>query len=230
MIRTDVDAGQILIEYNLQTGVSRQFTIPAEGDADNVAYSPDGEVIFFESDNKLLRRNRNRSGNIEEFETPAGVGSIDWSPSGDRLVFTGNNFGGYAELFLLDLETREVVELDAGGGIHGWPRFSPDGKFISYGTREGDGVSIWVMSLDDGSLHMVSEPQITQTINRHPMTGWTNDGKLLYYERATGVKRIPIILDPFFEIVGSEEDVLPGNVTQFDVSADGKHIIANKLI
>ncbi|MDA0379225.1 MAG: protein kinase, partial [Bacteroidetes bacterium] len=183
IVRHNVESGsQILKEYNLETGIARQFTIESEGDADNAAYSPDGSTIIYESNNMLFRRNRNRSGSIEEIETPAGTGALDWSPDGRFVVFLSANVDGYSELFLLELESGAIRELDAGPGRHGWPRFSPDGRFVSYGTQNTEGVSIWVMGIEDGSLHLVSERLPTYQTNRHPMSAWTADGNWLSFQ------------------------------------------------
>jgi len=221
MVRFNVENHQELREYNLETGVSRSFTVTDDGDADNISYSPDGSEIMYESDNRLFRRNANRSGSVREYETPGGAGALDWSASGKQVVFVGTNPLGFGELYLLNLETEEVEELDAGEGLHGWPRFSPDERFISYSTRSQGTDSYWVMSLED-----FNRIEVKNDIRLVYSAVWTDDGKYLYYDDAEGLWRVPIVLDPYFEIVGDAENVIGSELNQYDLVGDGSEIVA----
>ncbi len=60
-----------------------------------------------------------------------------WSPVDDRLVFVSGRSGS-AEIYLMDLVTREVTRLTQGQKTYLYPQWSPDGKKIVmiYGSNE----------------------------------------------------------------------------------------------
>ena len=221
MLRINVDDHQELHEYNIFTGIARSFTIASDGDADNSAYSPDGRELVFESDNRLFRRNANRSGQTKEYEVPDGAGALDWSPSGRLIVFVSRNALGFGDLYLLDVEKENVTLLDAGDGQHAWPRFSPDERFISFLKRNLGGDSYWVMSLEDGN-----RIQVTENVLGGYTAIFTADGKYLYYDSQEGLNRVPIELDPYFQVMGPAEVVIGPELVQYDLIGDGNQILA----
>jgi hypothetical protein len=220
MLRVTVGSQQQLHELNLERGIVREFTTSTDGDADNAAYSGDGSELIFENDNKLFRRNANGSGQTVEIETVNGTGAMDWARSGDWLVQTTENINGFSELIRIDLTTGESTELDAGEGLHGWPRISPDERFISYVTQGPDARAVWVMSVEDGNTFKIAEEGAAR------ITAWSRDGKYLFYEGAGGLSRVPITLDPYFEVTGAIENVVGPELLEFDLVSRGDSVFA----
>jgi len=58
-----------------------------------------------------------------------------WSPDGSQLIYMGS-FGWEADLFLLDIESRESHQITQDGYYKYSPRWSPDGEYLAYLNTE----------------------------------------------------------------------------------------------
>lgn len=81
--------------------------------------------------------------------------SPSWSPNGQFLAFAWKrNYGpgapGGQDIYVMDIASKQWVQLTHDGGTNDFPSWSPDGRHIVFeSTREG-GTQIWTM-LADGS-------------------------------------------------------------------------------
>jgi len=145
------------------------LTVPAEkGDIRNItntpgvmerypAWSPDGKYISYFSDEsgeyELHISDQFGSGPVQKVKIPdpSFFYSMEWSPSGDKIVFTDKR----RTIHLFDLEKKKFDIVDTQAGEPAW---SPDSKWITY-SKDLDnrfGV-IWVYSLENKSKHQVSD-------------------------------------------------------------------------
>ena len=106
-----------------------------------------------------------------EFDTDEGTWiSVDVSPDGKKIVFDL-----LGDIYLMPIEGGEATLLSGGTPYETQPRFSPDGKKISF-TSDREGCdNIWVMDADGKNRHSVTKEKDHQTNN----AVWTPDGQYL---------------------------------------------------
>jgi dipeptidyl aminopeptidase/acylaminoacyl peptidase len=72
-------------------------------------------------------------------------------------------FGQAGDVVVLDIATGAAEAITGGKGNNWLPRWSPDGKYVSFlSDRDGGGqAKLWVWSVDENKLRKVSDVQIT---------------------------------------------------------------------
>jgi len=84
----------------------------------------------------------------------ATVGGLDWSPDGQRLIFSmvaPDIKSGNQDIYIFDRQTREIQALVVTNAAETEPHWSPDGKWFVYVSDQSDtGVSELVFSSVDG--------------------------------------------------------------------------------
>lgn len=106
-----------------------------------------------------------------EFETDEGTWiSCDVSPDGKRIVFDL-----LGDIYIMPISGGTSLLLAGGTAYEVQPRFSPDGRRISF-TSDRDGCdNIWTMDSDGKNLKQLTKEKDRQTNN----AVWTPDGKYI---------------------------------------------------
>ncbi|MCX6351328.1 MAG: amidohydrolase, partial [Bacteroidetes bacterium] len=87
------------------------------------------------------------------FETDEGTWmNVDVSPDGKQIVFDL-----LGDIYIMPLNGGEAKILCEGTPFEVQPRFSPDGKMISYTSDRDGGDNIWVMNVDGTNPHAISK-------------------------------------------------------------------------
>ena len=78
-----------------------------------------------------------------------------WSPNGQFLAFAwtrhyGPGAPGAQDIYIMDIASKQWVQLTHGGGSNDFPSWSPDGRHIVFQSNRSGGTQIWSM-LADGS-------------------------------------------------------------------------------
>ncbi len=144
-----------------------------------------------------------------------------FSPDGRRIAFASNRLGA-AELWILDLATKDAERLELPGrdlGVN-LPVWAPDGRRLAI-TRllEGGLQSIWIVATD-GS-------QAEELVPRSPYvfaSGFSSDGRsLLYDAKVDGINQVF-----FFDLASRKPRQLtssPGDKNNAAWSPDGRSIV-----
>ena len=96
-----------------------------------------------------------------------------WSPNGQFLVFSwirhyGPGAPGAQDIYIMDIASRQWVQLTHDGGRNDFPCWSPDGRHIIFQSSRSGGEQIWTM-LADGS----NQKQLTFVgSNTQPNWSW----------------------------------------------------------
>lgn len=105
------------------------------------------------------------------FDTDEGTWiDLDVSPDGRTIVFDL-----LGDIYQMPLEGGEATLLSGGPAMEVQPRFSPDGKRISFTSDREGGDNIWVMDRDGSHRHAVTREK-TRLLNN---AVWTPDGQYL---------------------------------------------------
>ena len=106
-----------------------------------------------------------------EFDTDEGTWiSVDVSPDGKQIAFDL-----LGDIYLLPIIGGEARLIAGGSAYEVQPRFSPDGKKISF-TSDRDGCdNIWIMDADGKNPRQITKEKERQTNN----AVWTPDGLYL---------------------------------------------------
>ncbi len=106
-----------------------------------------------------------------QFTTDEGTWmNVDVSPDGKTLVFDL-----LGDIYSMPITGGEATPLRTGLPFEVQPRFSPDGKYISFTSDAGGGDNIWVMKPDGSEARQV----IKETFRLLNNATWTPDGNFL---------------------------------------------------
>ena len=95
---------------------------------------------------------------------------VDVSPDGQNIVFDL-----LGDIYTMPLKGGKATLLAGGKAWEIQPRFSPDGKQISYTSDKDGGDNIWIMNSDGSNKHPVTKENFRLLNN----ASWTPDGQYL---------------------------------------------------
>jgi TolB protein len=111
--------------------------------------------------------------NIQRMTDQGYAVSPAWSPNGQFLAFAwirkyGPGEPGASDIYLMDIASKQWVQLTHDGGRNDFPSWSPDGRHIIFQSTRSGGLQIWTM-LADGT----KQTQLTtQGTNSQPNWSW----------------------------------------------------------
>lgn len=166
-------------------------------------WSPDGTRIVFQSDRDgdaaLFSQASDGSGTAERLTTPsAGTSHVpeSWSPKGDRLLY-GVETGKSAALQVLSVRDGTTAPFgDVRSTTPIAAMFSPDGRWVAYGSTEGVRQTVYVQPFPaTGAKYQLAAKGLD--LPSHPV--WSPDGRELFYNpRPLGLDVVSISTAPSF--------------------------------
>lgn len=96
--------------------------------------------------------------------------NLDVSPDGKHIVFDL-----LGDIYIIPIEGGKAKALRTGLPFEIQPRFSPDGKKISFTSDAGGGDNIWVMNVDGSDAKQITKEDFRLLNN----AVWSNDGNYL---------------------------------------------------
>lgn len=96
--------------------------------------------------------------------------SLDVSPDGKEIVFDM-----LGDIYIMPFTGGKARILRSGRAYEVQPRFSPDGRFISFTSDAGGGDNIWTMKRDGSDAKQVT----TENFRLLNNAVWTPDGEYL---------------------------------------------------
>jgi dipeptidyl aminopeptidase/acylaminoacyl peptidase len=89
-----------------------------------------------------------------------------WSPDGSRIAFSSERSGG--DVYLMDPDGSNLVQLTDTPGYDGGPAWSSDGRFLLFASRRTGSLGIWVMRADGSGQTLLFD-----TSDEEPVMTWT---------------------------------------------------------
>jgi TolB protein len=201
-------------------------------------WSPDGKRIAYVTIRKgqegIYVRDANGQGSEQMvYRNPGAFLNLsDWSSDGRYLTFAKSDLGG-GTLYVLPVDgdmgaaAREATEIFHTDLRVFGPRFSPDGRYVSYimldKANKGD---VFVRSVDPGAggeAQQISEGSFSQAF-------WRRDGRELYYvARDRSVMVSDVSTSPKFsfskpKVLFRPASAVPDRIA--DISGDGERFLA----
>ncbi|MEP6733488.1 MAG: S41 family peptidase, partial [bacterium] len=153
-----------------------------------LALSPDAKKIAFTVRGEVFAASAKDGGEATRVTTsPGPEEQLAWAPDSRRVAYAGERDGTW-HLFLYDFGTRTETQLTRGAASDVAPRWSPDGRRISF-VRGGR--ALHVLDVASGAdKEVVSNTQL----DRPPFVdardvAWSPDGRWLAYVTRGGVKQ-----------------------------------------
>ncbi len=106
----------------------------------------------------------------------AGVNCISMAPDGSRLLYAFPETEGEQQIFSLSVDGKTKTALTKGGGLDGYPRFSPDGRWIAFSSTRDGNFDIFTMTAAGEQIYRLTEHKGLDT-----RPAWSPDGKRIAF-------------------------------------------------
>jgi serine/threonine protein kinase len=216
--------------YDVERGLPRRFTFGSG--ADQVAnWSPDGRSIIYSSNTKgprdLYRKAVDGTGSEELlYADAANKLATSWSPDGKSVLFFRLDPKTHADIWVLPLRPAPSNPFPwlATPATEGFPKFSPDGRWVAYTSDESGAPEVFVAPFPGPG----GKREISTGGGRFPR--WPADGKEIFYVAPNGtLMAAEVSISATTIEVGAVRPlgipVITNRGYMYDVSTDGQRFL-----
>jgi Tol biopolymer transport system component len=241
--RSERDGGGIFI-----IGVTGESPHRLSDFGHDPAWSPDGKHIVVSTQTVGLRPQVHpQDGELWVIDVPAGtrrpllrVGDKresdavqpSWSPNGKRIAFWGLSTNlGQRDIWTIDPHApqpeRTVVRVTSDPALHWNPVWSPDGKYLYFGSDRNGTLNLWRMPMDE-TTGQAAGPAQALTLPA-PVSGnfaLSQKGSLAYVTVTRSFRLLAMPFDAKSGAVGAPRQVFGGSqeFLDFDPSPDQRFV------
>ena len=196
-------------------------------------WTPDGQFITFQSDREgdhgLFQQRADGTGAAERLTTSELTTNHypeSWSPDGKTLAFQLRSSVNSIWTWSREGE-RRPRRLVHGARSYATGEFSPDGRWLAYGSNELDGLAFQVFMQPFPPTG--AKYQVTSLTSSTPV--WSRDSKRLFFAFSNRIYGVDIQTSPAFTVSQPIELDMPGIMAsgaamrQFDLMPDGKRFL-----
>ena len=79
-----------------------------------------------------------------------------WAPNGQLLAFSWRRPSGNYDIYIMDVATRQIIELTRDAGRNERPNWAPDGRHLVFESTRGGTRQIWSMLADGTQAHQLT--------------------------------------------------------------------------
>jgi len=91
-----------------------------------------------------------------------------WAPNGQLLAFSWRRPTGNYDIYVMDVATRQIIELTRDAGRNERPSWAPDGRHIVFESTRGGNRQIWTMLADGSQAHQLTTAGHNESPNWSP--------------------------------------------------------------
>jgi TolB protein len=169
------DGTKIAFSSSMHSGLSEIFIADASGANARRLSTGKGDVspVFNPKTNGQIAWVSGRTGlpqiyvmdadgsNVQKMTDQGYAVSPAWSPNGLLLAFSWvRNYGpgvlGGQDIYLMDIASRQIVQLTHDGGRNDFPSWSPDGRHIVFQSNRSGTEQIWSVLADGTHLQQLT--------------------------------------------------------------------------
>jgi TolB protein len=132
-----------------------------------------GQTIAYVSDRggvpKIYLMNADGTNSIE-LDVPDKGYLVDpsWSPNGQLLAFSWRRPSGLFDIYVMDVGSRQIVEITRDAGRNERPSWAPDGRHIVFESTRSGSRQIWSMLADGSQPHQLTSQGHNESPNWSP--------------------------------------------------------------
>jgi len=220
---------------DLSREVSTRLTF-GEGRNRNPIWSPTSEEIMYASErggNRVVLLQSARGGAPREVVTARGGDPESWSPDGTTVLFRREDPKTKYDIWAMKRQSDGSF-----GAAKPWlqtlgdesrSQFSPDGKFVAYGSSETPQLEVLVRPADGGG----GPWQVS--VNGGGGPRWSRDGREMFYNRGELLLSVPVKMEGGTFSAGQPVEMfrVRGNISgvrPWDVHPDGKRLLVSEIV
>jgi TolB protein len=91
-----------------------------------------------------------------------------WAPNGQLLAFSWRRPTGNYDIYIMDVATRQIIEVTRDSGRNERPSWAPDGRHIVFESTRGGSRQIWTMLADGSQAHQLTNAGHNESPNWSP--------------------------------------------------------------
>jgi len=212
--------------FDLLSGARIRLT--TRGETGMPIWGPDGDRITFWSDYETIQSKVVGADAEDELHrSPHPIFPGSWRPGGEDLIFFEFHPETRGDIWVLSGE-GEAKPWIATEFNEGYPRFSPDGRWLAYVSNESGRYEVYVQDYPGAG------EKITVSTDGGFEPEWSPDGRELFYRVGGRVMAVSIETNPVFRssrpIELFEGPYISGATisaiaTTYDVAPDGEHFL-----
>ena len=226
-LRIAVELDNDIWVYDLESGGGNRITDSNKNELP--IWTSDGKSVIYGTEKdtsyKIYRKSANGSGEAEEIHTSKfRLKPYSVHPTENVLAIVASNRHGDVDIITKSLTDSSIEEVSATKFREDTPRFSPDGKWVSYFSMDSGQPQVYVQSwgADDKS-------KIPVTKNSGMFPIWSPKGDELFYRIGNKFYSVDVSSSAGIKF-GTANKLFEGRkfLTSFDVSRDGEKFLMVK--
>ncbi len=154
-----------------------------------------------------------------------------WSPNGKRIAFWGlSTWFGQRDLWTIDPDAPQpkqtVVRVTSGPDLEWNPVWSPDGRYLYYGSDRDGTLNLWRIRMQEGSGKPAGSPEmLSLPASISGNFSMSQGGEIAFVMMTRQYQLMALPFDPG-DATGAPRPVLAGSqeILTFQASPDGKSI------